>query len=112
MKFVYIVFWMVWFEDMICWYREVLEVEIVMFLFFVVFFVYDDEYYWIVIINVFDVLDKLFDVVGMDYCVFMYGSFDDLFIMYECLSVVGIEFYWCVNYGLMLLMYYWDLDGN
>ena len=111
-KFAHIVYKTSRYEEMMAWYRTVLEAEVVMSSPAVSFLSYDDEHHRIALINMPDLADKPGNAAGVDHCAFTYGSLDDLLATYERLSEHNIKPYWCVNHGPTLSMYYQDPDHN
>ncbi len=111
-KFAHIVYKTGRFDEMVQWYRTVLEAEVVMGSPMVTFLAYDDEHHRIAIINMPDASDKPGNAAGMDHCAFTYESIGDLFATYERLAGSGIKPYWCINHGPTLSMYYQDPDKN
>ncbi|MEM6534238.1 MAG: VOC family protein [Pseudomonadota bacterium] len=111
-KLAHIVFRTSRYEEMIQWYKTVLEAEIVMGSPMVTFLTYDDEHHRIAIAAQPNLQDQDRSRAGMEHCAFTYESLDDLFATYERLAAAGIKPYWTINHGGTLSMYYQDPDGN
>jgi len=111
-KFAHIVYRTPRYDEMIAWYKEVLEAEVVMGSPMVSFLTYDDEHHRIAFINNPALQDASDQMSGIDHCAFTYASLDDLFATYERLKQAGIEPHWCINHGPTLSMYYRDPDKN
>ena len=111
-KFAHIVFKSSRYDEMVDWYRTVLEADVVMGSPAVTFLAYDDEHHRVAFINMPGLENKPENAAGMDHCAFTYESLDDLFATYERLAANGIKPYWCINHGPTLSMYYQDPDKN
>ncbi len=111
-KFAHIVFKTPRYDEMVDWYRTVLEADIVMASPAVTFLAYDDEHHRVAFINMPELEAKPENAAGMDHCAFTFGSLEDLFATYERLAAIGIKPYWCINHGPTLSMYFQDPDKN
>ena len=111
-KFAHIVLRTSRFEEMMTWYKTVLEVEVVLQNPMVSFLTYDDEHHRLAIANMPDLKDRAPQSVGVEHVAYTYETLDDLFATYERIKDEGIEPYWCINHGITLSMYYRDPDGN
>jgi catechol-2,3-dioxygenase len=111
-KFAHIVFRTSRFEDMLDWYKTVLEAEVVIRTDFLSFLTYDDEHHRIGIANIAGLSERSPHSSGVEHCAFTYASVDDLVSTYERLRFEGIEPYWCINHGPTLSFYYRDPDMN
>jgi catechol-2,3-dioxygenase len=111
-KFAHIVFRTSQYEEMLDWYKTVLEAEVVIGTDFLSFLTYDDEHHRIGIANIAGLTERNSRSVGVEHCAFTYGSVDDLVSTYERLRFEGIEPYWCINHGPTLSFYYRDPDLN
>ncbi|MCB1684994.1 MAG: VOC family protein, partial [Pseudomonadales bacterium] len=100
------------YEQMIDWYRTVLEAEVVLQNEMLCFMTYDDEHHRLAFANQPQLKDKPADCAGVEHCAYTYGSLADLAATYVRLREVGITPYWCINHGLTLSMYYRDPDAN
>lgn len=99
-------------EQMIAWYRDVLEADVSLANDFVSFLTFDDEHHRIAIATLPGLAQRPPMAVGVDHIAFTYGSADDLFQTYERLKGSGIEPYWTINHGPTLSFYYRDPDDN
>ncbi|MEM7271979.1 MAG: VOC family protein [Actinomycetota bacterium] len=100
------------YEEVIDWYRTVLEAEVMVGTPAVTFLTYDEEHHRIAVINAPGVADADPMAGGVDHVAFTYETVDDLFITYERLKGLGIEPHWTINHGPTLSFYYADPDGN
>ncbi|MDE0983002.1 MAG: VOC family protein [Gammaproteobacteria bacterium] len=100
------------FDEMIDWYKTVLEAETMTATPVVTFLTYDDEHHRIAIANMPNLEKRPFQSAGVEHCAFTYGSLDDLFATYERLAAIEIMPYWTINHGPTLSMYYRDPDDN
>ena len=105
------------FDEMIAWYRDVLEARIVSQDPALAFLTYDDEHHRIAIAN----LDALQPggggaddrgPIGVNHVAFTYQGAGALLETYKRLKQAGIEPYWPVHHGMTLSLYYRDPDGN
>ncbi len=111
-KFAHLVLRTSRFEEMMNWYKTVLEVDVVLENPMVSFLTYDDEHHRLAIANMPDLKDRDPQTVGVEHVAYTYATLDDLFATYERIKAEGIEPYWCINHGITLSMYYRDPDGN
>jgi len=111
-KFAHIVFKTSNYEEMIRWYKTVLEAEPMTETPVVTFLTYDDEHHRIAIANMPDLAPIPPQSVGVEHCAFTYDSLEDLFATYERLVDLDITPYWTINHGPTLSMYYRDPDNN
>ena len=111
-KFAHIVLRTSRFEEMMTWYKTVLEVEVVLENPMVSFLTYDDEHHRLAIANMPDLKDRAPQTAGVEHVAYTYETLDDLFATYERIKAEGIEPYWCINHGITLSMYYRDPDNN
>jgi catechol-2,3-dioxygenase len=100
------------FDEMIAWYRTVLELEVVLANPMVTFLSYDEEHHRIAIANIPGLKDKDPQSAGVEHVAYTFDTLDELFTTYERLKADGIEPFWCINHGITLSMYYRDPDGN
>ena len=116
-KFAHVVYMTRRFDEMIAWYRNVFEADVVYENPAIAFLTYDDEHHRFAFANL-DVLkpdggapdDR--GQVGVNHVAYTYGSIDDLLDTYSRLKAEGIEPYWPVHHGPTLSLYYTDPDGN
>lgn len=111
-KLAHVVFQSARANEMVAWYRIVLEAEIMMETQFITFLTYDEEHHRVAIGNMPDLQERQPQTTGVMHCAFTYASFDDLAATYERLIGEGIEPCWCVNHGPTLSLYYLDPDSN
>lgn len=100
------------YEEMIEWYRVVLEAEVMSASPMVTFLTYDDEHHRIAIANMPGLQERPFQSAGVEHCAFTYACLDDLIHTYERLQQSAISPYWTVNHGPTLSFYYRDPDNN
>ena len=116
-KFAHVVYMTRRFEQMIAWYRDVFEAEVVYENPALAFLTYDDEHHRFAFANL-DVLKpggKSPDdrgEIGVNHVAYTYGSVGDLLDTYKRLKRASIESYWPVHHGTTLSLYYADPDGN
>ncbi len=111
-RFAHIVFRTSRKEEMVQWYRTVLEAEPSLHNPFLTFLTFDDEHHRIAIVEMPGLKDKDATIATMDHCAFTYASLGDLLATYQRLRETGIHPYWCINHGPNLSFYYRDPDGN
>ncbi|MEL6985551.1 MAG: VOC family protein [Actinomycetota bacterium] len=100
------------YDEVIEWYRTVLEAEVMVRTPGVSFLTYDEEHHRIAVINAPGITDADPKAAGVDHIAFTYDTIDDLFATYERLKSLGIEPHWTINHGPTLSFYYADPDGN
>ena len=100
------------FQQMIDWYRTVLQAEIVFENEMLAFMTYDDEHHRIAIVGFPGLNDRAPHSVGLDHLAYTYASLGDLVATYERLKAAGITPVVPINHGLTTSMYYRDPDGN
>jgi catechol-2,3-dioxygenase len=105
------------YDEMVAWYRDVLEARVVSQDPALAFLTYDDEHHRIAIAN----LDTLQPggggaddrgPIGVNHVAFTYAGAGDLLETYKRLKQAGIEPYWPVHHGMAMSLYYRDPDGN
>jgi catechol-2,3-dioxygenase len=105
------------YDEMVAWYRDVLEARIVSRDPALAFLTYDDEHHRIAIANL-EALRPGSDgpddrgTIGVNHVAFTYAGAGDLLTTYKRLKQAGIEPYWPVHHGMTLSLYYRDPDGN
>ncbi|WP_310225268.1 VOC family protein [Sphingobium xenophagum] len=99
-------------QELIAWYRNVLQAEVALANDMVSFLTYDDEHHRIAIAMLPGLVERPAMAVGVEHVAFTYGSAEDLFQTYGRLKADGIEPYWTVNHGPTLSFYYRDPDLN
>jgi catechol 2,3-dioxygenase-like lactoylglutathione lyase family enzyme len=116
-KFAHVVYMTRRFEEMIAWYRNVFEADVVYENPALAFLTYDDEHHRFAFANL-DVLkagsasspDR--GEIGVNHVAYTYASAGDLLHTYARLKRAGIEPYWPVHHGTTMSLYYADPDGN
>lgn len=116
-KFAHVVYQTRRFDEMIAWYRDVFEAEVVHQDPALAFMTYDDEHHRFAFAN----LDALAPdasgkddrgPIGVNHVAYTYGSVGDLLDTYVRLRDAGIKPYWSIHHGITLSNYYRDPDGN
>ena len=116
-KFAHVVYQTRRFEQMIAWYRDVFEAEVVYENPALAFLTYDDEHHRFAFANL-DLLKpggtSLDDrgEIGVNHVAYTYAGAADLLDTYARLKRAGIESYWPVHHGTTMSLYYADPDGN
>lgn len=116
-KFAHVVYMTRRFDEMVAWYRDVFEADVVYQNPALAFLTYDDEHHRFAFANL-DVLkpggaspdDR--GEIGVNHVAYTYGSIGDLLDTYRRLKRAGITPYWPVHHGTTLSFYYSDPDGN
>jgi catechol 2,3-dioxygenase-like lactoylglutathione lyase family enzyme len=116
-KFAHVVYMTRRFDEMIAWYRDVFEAEVVHQNPALAFLTYDDEHHRFAFANM-DVLkpggssadDR--GEIGVNHVAYTYAGIGDLLDTYARLKRAGINPYWPVHHGTTLSLYYADPDGN
>ena len=114
-KFAHVVYMTRRFDEMIAWYRDVFEAEVVHQDPALAFLTYDDEHHRFAFANL-DVLkpggsdDR--GEIGVNHVAYTYAGIGDLLDTYARLKRAGINPYWPVHHGTTLSLYYTDPDGN
>jgi catechol-2,3-dioxygenase len=105
------------YDEMIRWYQDVFEAEVVSGGPVLSFLTYDDEHHRFAIANL-DVLrpgssekDRQGDV-GVNHVAYTFATPTALLRTYKRLKKKGILPYWPVHHGVTLSLYYKDPDGN
>lgn len=116
-KFAHVVYMTRRFDEMIAWYRDVFEAEVVYENPALAFLTYDDEHHRFAFANL-DILKpggKSADdrgEIGVNHVAYTYANSGDLLATYARLKSAGIEPYWAVHHGTTMSLYYADPDGN
>jgi len=116
-KFAHVVYMTRRYDEMIAWYREVFEAEVVYENPALAFLTYDDEHHRFAFANL-DILkpggaspdDR--GEIGVNHVAYTYRGVGDLLATYKRLKRAGIQPYWPVHHGTTLSLYYADPDGN
>ena len=114
-KFAHVVYQTRRFDEMIAWYQDVFEAEVVHQNPALAFLTYDDEHHRFAFANL-ELLnpdggDRRAEV-GVNHVAYTYANAGDLLETYVRLKDKGIEPYWPVHHGTTLSLYYQDPDGN
>ncbi len=116
-KFAHVVYMTRRFDEMIAWYQDVFEAEVVYQNPALAFLTYDDEHHRFAFANL-DVLKPASSAqtgrgeIGVNHVAYTYGTAGDLLGTYKRLKAAGITPYWPVHHGTTLSLYYTDPDGN
>ncbi|MFL6735710.1 MAG: VOC family protein [Sphingomonas sp.] len=116
-KFAHVVYMTRRFDEMLSWYRQVFEADVVYESPAFAFLTYDDEHHRFAFANL-DVLKpsgKSRDdrgEIGVNHVAYTYRCVADLLDTYVRLKTAGITPYWPVHHGTTLSLYYTDPDGN
>lgn len=116
-KFAHVVYQTRRFDEMIAWYRNVFEAEVVYENPAVAFMTYDDEHHRFAFANL-DILKPDCESrgqrgdIGVNHVAYTYANVADLMDTYARLKTAGIKPYWPVHHGTTLSLYYADPDGN
>ncbi|MFT7289469.1 MAG: catechol 2,3-dioxygenase-like lactoylglutathione lyase family enzyme [Halieaceae bacterium] len=100
------------YDDMVRWYRTVLEAEFLYANDMISFLTYDEEHHRIALTRMPGLLPKFKQMAGVDHIAFTYASLTELLQTYSRLKLEGIEPHWCINHGGTTSLYYEDPDGN
>lgn len=116
-KFSHVLFMTRKYDEMIAWYRDVFEAEIVHGDPAITFLTYDEENHRFGIANL-DILrpEPLAGTgqseSGVNHLSYTYANAADLLSVYARLRDRGIMPYWPTHHGVTLSLYYLDPDGN
>ena len=116
-KFAHVVYMTRRFEEMIAWYGNVFEAEVVHRDAAFAFMTYDDEHHRFAFANL-DLMRPGGDgrdergEIGVNHVAYTYASVGDLLRTYERLKEAGVTPYWPIHHGVTLSLYYKDPDGN
>ena len=100
------------YDEMIAWWKTVLELEPLHANPFITFLTFDDEHHRVAILCAPDLKDKVPNAVGVDHFAFSYASVGDLLSTYERLAAIGIRPSTSIHHGITLSFYYLDPDRN
>jgi len=116
-KFAHVVYQTRRYDEMLAWYQDVFEAEVVHQDPALAFLSYDDEHHRFAFAN----LDALAPgkggkdergAIGVNHVAYTYASVADLLDTYVRLRDKGIRPYWSIHHGITLSNYYRDPDGN
>lgn len=106
------------FDEMIAWYVNVFEAEVIHQDPALAFLAYDDEHHRLAFANL-DVLkgeakehSPSHGEIGVNHVAFTFKSLGDLLATYDRLKAENILPYWPIHHGPTLSLYYKDPDGN
>ena len=116
-KFAHVVYRTRRFEQMVQWYKTVLDAKVQFQNQELAFLTYDDEHHRVAFANlsVFQPggpAEEPRGMIGVDHVAYTYRSLRELFENYEQLKAEGIKPYWCIHHGVTVSLYYADPDGN
>ncbi|KRB85538.1 biphenyl 2,3-dioxygenase [Sphingomonas sp. Root710] len=99
------------FQEVVEWYKTVLQTDVVFQNERVVFLTFDDEHHRIAIAHTPDIQSYSPGQCGIDHVAYSYGSLGELIHTYERLKAANIVPHWCINHGPTTSFYYKDPDG-
>jgi len=111
-KFAHIVLRTNRYDEMLAWWKAVLELDVMHANPFLSFLTFDEEHHRIAIARLPDLKDKLPNAVGVDHFAFSYASVGELLTTYERLVAQGIRPTTSIHHGISLSFYYLDPDRN
>ncbi len=100
------------YDELIAWWKAVLELEPMHANPFVTFLTFDEEHHRIAIARMPNLQEKAPNTVGVDHFAFSYASVGDLLATFERLAVQGIRPSTSIHHGVTLSFYYLDPDRN
>ncbi|MGE4431152.1 MAG: VOC family protein [Sphingobium sp.] len=100
------------FDELVNWYKLVLNADIAFNDGGLAFLAYDDEHHRIAVVNVPGVRPQPEGIAGVHHFAFTYANLGDLLKNYMRLKGQGIVPVWSVNHGPTTSMYYADPDLN
>jgi catechol-2,3-dioxygenase len=99
-------------QEMVEWYKAVLNAEVLYQNDFLVFMTYDEEHHRIALAAIPGLVEKPKHSAGLDHLAFFYSTFGDWISTYERLKSAGIIPRVPTHHGLTMSLYYRDPDGN
>ena len=111
-KFAHVVYMTRRFDEMIAWYRNVFEAEVVYENPALAFLTHRFAFANLDLLKPTDGERDDRGQIGVNHVAYTYGSVTDLLDTYARLKSEGIEPYWPVHHGPTLSLYYADPDGN
>lgn len=100
------------FQEMVAWYRDLLQAEVAFQNPFSCFMTYDDEHHRVAILAIPGLAERPANAIGVDHIAFTYASLGDLVRTYERLADGGLTPAMPIHHGPTLSMYYLDPDRN
>ena len=116
-KFAHVVYQTKRFDEMIAWYQNVFEANVVYQNPVFAFLTYDDEHHRFAFANLSalmpdSVASETRDNAGVNHVAYTYANLGDLLATYERLKQMDVTPYWRIHHGITLSLYYQDPDGN
>jgi catechol 2,3-dioxygenase-like lactoylglutathione lyase family enzyme len=116
-KFAHVVYMTRRFDEMIAWYRNVFEADVVYENPALAFLTYDDEHHRFAFANLAVLKPGTSSAddrgeIGVNHVAYTYATAGDLLETYARLKRAGIQPYWPVHHGTTMSLYYSDPDGN
>lgn len=111
-KLAHVVFRTSRFDEMIAWYKRVLNATPAFESPGIAFLAYDDEHHRVAFINVPNLTEQPAGQAGVHHIAFTYADLQTLLDNHDRLKEAGIEPIWPVNHGPTTSLYYADPDGN
>lgn len=100
------------YREMVDWYMNLLEADVMASGEQATFMSYDDEHHRVAILKVPLLWPGTRATAGVDHVAFTYANLDDLLHTYERLAKQDVKPVWPVNHGATTSLYYEDPDGN
>lgn len=100
------------YEEMVAWYKRVLNARPAFENGLLTFLSYDEEHHRVALIHVPDLKDQTDGFSGVHHTAFTYGSLSDLMENYARLREIGVRPIYVINHGPTTSLYYADPDGN
>jgi catechol 2,3-dioxygenase-like lactoylglutathione lyase family enzyme len=100
------------YDEMVAWWKTVLEAEPLHANPFITFLTFDDEHHRLAIARAPNLAPKRPNSVGIDHFAFGYETVGDLLATYERLAGLGIRPTTSIHHGITLSFYYLDPDRN
>jgi len=97
-------------EEMVEWYKRVLNAEVLCQNEILVFMTYDEEHHRIAVAALPGLVEKPKGSAGLDHLAFFYSTVGDWIATYERLKALGIRPRVSIHHGLTLSLYYRDPD--
>lgn len=111
-KLAHVVFRTSRFDEMIAWYKLVLNATSAFESPGIAFLAYDDEHHRVAFINMPNLSEQPAGQAGVHHVAFTYDDLQTLLDNHDRLKEHGIEPIWPVNHGPTTSLYYADPDGN
>lgn len=111
-KFAHVVLRTSKYDEMISWWRLLLDAEVRHGNDFLSFLSYDDEHHRIAIVSIPLLASPDPRSTGVEHFAFTFATLDDLIAKYEQMKQAGFSPYWTINHGMTMSTYYRDPDGN